>query len=155
MANTYSQIYLHFVFSVKHRQCLIPKHHKDELHRYITGLVQNRNAKMLAVHCMPDHTHLFVGFKPAMSISDFVKEIKVESNQFINQKQWTSHKFEWQEGYGVFSYSQSQIDHVVRYILGQEEHHRKRTFGEEYRDLLRKFQVSFEEKHLFDFFDAC
>ena len=109
---------------------------------------------MLAVHCMPDHTHLFVGFKPAMSISNFVKEIKVESNQFINQKRWTSHKFDWQEGYGVFSYSQSHIDNVVRYIQSQEEHHRKRTFGEEYRDLLQKFQVSFEEKYLFDFFDA-
>lgn len=152
MPNTYSQIYLQFVFSVRHRQCLIPKRHKDELHRYMTGLVQNRNAKMLAVHCMPDHTHLFVGFRPSISISDFVKEIKVESNQFINEKKWTGHKFEWQEGYGVFSYSQSHIDSVIRYIHGQEEHHRKRTFGEEYRELLRKFQVSFEERYLFDFF---
>ncbi|MGV3601589.1 MAG: IS200/IS605 family transposase [Dyadobacter fermentans] len=154
MPNTYSQIYLQFVFSVRHRQCLIPKRHKDELHRYMTGLVQNRNAKMLAVHCMPDHTHLFVGFRPSISISDFVKEIKVESNQFVNAKKWTRHKFEWQEGYGVFSYSQSHIDSVIRYIQGQEEHHRKRTFGEEYRDLLRKFQVSFEERYLFDFFDG-
>ncbi|WP_342088249.1 IS200/IS605 family transposase [Dyadobacter sp. OTU695] len=153
MANTYSQIYLQFVFSVKHRQCLIPKYHKEELHRYITGLVQNRNAKMLAIHCMPDHTHIFVGFKPALSISDFIKEVKNESNEFVNQKRWTNHKFGWQEGYGAFSYSRSDIDRVVRYIHGQEEHHRKHSFAEEYRDMLQQFEVPFEEKYLFEFFD--
>jgi REP element-mobilizing transposase RayT len=153
MANTFSQIYLQFVFSVKHRKCLIPKEHKEELHRYITGLVQRRNAKMLAVHCMPDHAHIFVGFRSSMSISDFVKEIKVESNEFINQKRWTNDKFGWQEGYGVFLYSQSHIDNVVKYIQRQEEHHRKHTFGEEYCDLLREFQLPFEEKRLFDFFE--
>jgi REP element-mobilizing transposase RayT len=109
MANTYSQIYLQFVFAVRNREALIPKQHKDELHRYITGLVQNRDAKMLAVHCMPDHTHLFVGFKPVISISDFVKEIKVESNEFINGKGWIRGVFRWQEGFGVFSYSHSHI----------------------------------------------
>ena len=153
MANTYSQIYLQFVFTVKHRQCLIPKEKKEELHRYLTGLVQNRNAKMLAVHCMPDHTHMFVEFKPVLSISDFIKEIKVESNEFVNQKRWTNHKFGWQEGYGVFSYARSEIDNVVRYIRDQEEHHRKHSFGEEYRKLLREFEVSFEEKYLFEFLD--
>lgn len=98
MANTYHQIYLHFVFVVKSRQQLIPKKHKEELHKYITGLVQNRRAKMLAVHCMPDHTHLFVGFNPAVLIPDFVKEVKVESNEFINNKNWMKKKFQWQEG---------------------------------------------------------
>lgn len=153
MANTYSQIYLQFVFSVKHRKCLIPRTHKEELHQYMTGLVQSRSAKMLAIHCMPDHAHIFVGFRPTLSVSDFVKEIKVESNEFVNQKRWTNQKFRWQEGYGVFSYSQSHIDRVIKYIHGQEEHHRKRTFGDEYRDLLRKFEVPFEEKYLFDFLD--
>jgi putative transposase len=102
MPNTFSQVYLQFVFAVKHRRSLIPPQHKDELHKYITGLVQHRKAKMLAVHCMPDHAHIFVGFKPVMSISDFVKEIKVESNEFINSKGWINEKFSWQEGYGVF-----------------------------------------------------
>lgn len=108
---------------------------------------------MLAVNCMPDHAHLFVGFKPTIAIADFVKEIKVESNEFINDKKWTPAKFSWQEGYGVFSYSHSHIDNVVKYILNQEQHHRKRTFRQEYVDFLQKFEVPFEESFLFDFFD--
>ena len=125
MPNTYSQIYLQFVFAVKHRQNLIAKENKEELHKYITGLVTNRKAKMLAVNCMPDHLHLFVGFKPTILISDFVKEIKVETNEFINKQKWIKGKFSWQEGYGVFSYSHSHIDKVVKYVLDQEKHHQK------------------------------
>ena len=153
MANTFSQIYLQFVFSVKHRESLIPKAHKEELHKYITGLVQNRKAKMLAIHCMPDHTHLFVGYKPTVLISDFIKEIKVESNEFINDKQWIKGRFSWQEGYGVFSYSHSHIDRVINYIINQESHHQKITFRQEYLEMLEKFKISFEENYLFDFFD--
>ena len=126
---------------------------KEELHKYITGLVQNRKAKMLAVHCMRDHIHLFVGFKPVISISDFVKEIKVESNEFINSKNWIKKKFNWQEGYGVFSYSHSHIDEVVKYILNQEKHHQKKTFKQEYHQFLEKFEIPYEEKYLFDFFE--
>ena len=152
MANTFSQIYLQFVFAVQNRRSLIPKEHKEELHKYITGLLQNRQAKMLAVHCMPDHAHLFVGFKPgSMLISDFVKEIKVESNEFINRKNWLKGKFNWQEGYGVFSYSHSHIDRVCKYVLNQEKHHQKRTFKEEYITLLRKFEIQYDEKYLFHF----
>lgn len=151
MPNTFSQIYLQFVFAVKHRQSLIPKQHKEELHKYITDLVQHRKVKMLAVHCMPDHAHLFVGFRPVISISDFVKEIKVESNEFINSKGWTEQRFSWQEGYGVFSYSHSHIDSVVKYILNQEDHHKKRTFREEYLEFLDKFDVIFENKYLPEF----
>ena len=153
MPNTFSQIYLQFVFAVKGRQSLVPKQHKEELHKYISGLVQNRKAKMLAVHCMPDHIHLFVGFKPSVLISDFIKEIKVESNEFITSKRWLTRKFSSQEGYGVFSYSQSHIDRVVKYILNQEHHHRKMTFRTEYHELLGKFQIPFEEKYLFDFIE--
>ena len=153
MANTFSQIYLQFVFAVKHRQSLIAREYKEELHKYVTGLVQNRKAKMLAVHCMPDHIHLFVGFKPVVLISDFVKEIKVESNEFINNKNWIKGKFSWQEGYGVFSYSHSHIDAVVKYILNQEKHHQKKTFKQEYHQLLEKFEIPFEEKYLFDFIE--
>ena len=153
MPNTFSQIYLQFVFAVRQRRSLIPREHKEELHRYITGLVQRRNAKMLAVHCMPDHVHLFVGFKPTISISDFVKEIKVESNQFINSKKWVDGKFKWQEGYGVFSYSPSHVDTVVKYVLNQEEHHRSRSFKMEYFGFLKKFEIPFEEKYVFDFIE--
>ena len=152
MANTFSQIYLQFVFAVQGRQNLIAKDHKEVLHKYITSLVQKRSAKMLAINSMPDHVHLFVGFKPTILISDFVKEIKVESNQFINSKNWIKGKFTWQEGYGVFSYSHSHIDAVVKYILNQENHHQKKTFKEEYLSLLEKFDIPFEEMYLFDFF---
>ena len=153
MANTFSQIYLQFVFAVQNRQSLIAKEHKEELHKYITGIVKNRKAKMLAVNCMPDHTHLFVGFKPTILISDFVKEIKVESHEFINDKDWMRGKFTWQEGYGVFSYGHSQLDTVINYVLNQEIHHQKRTFKQEYLGLLKKFDIKFEERYLFDFFE--
>jgi len=153
MPNTFSQIYLQFVFAVRHRESLIAKDHKEELHKYISGLVQCRNAKMLAVHCMPDHTHLFVGLKPTIRISDFVKEIKVESNEFINQKKWVSGKFNWQEGYGVFSYSHSHIDRVVKYVRNQEIHHQRKSFKQEYYDFLKNFDISFEERYLFNFIE--
>lgn len=153
MANTFSQIYLQFVFAVKNRQSLIASDHKEELHKYITALVQNRKAKMLAVNCMPDHIHLFVGFKPTILISDFVKEIKVESNEFVNNKNWIKGTFSWQEGYGVFSYSHSHIDSVIKYVLNQEVHHQRKTFREEYLNLLEKFEVPFEEWYLFDFIE--
>ena len=153
MPNTYSQIYLQFVFAVKNREGLIANNHKEELHKYMTALVQNRNSKMLAIHCMPDHTHLFVGIKPTVRISDLIKEVKVESNEFINSKKWVRGKFNWQEGYGAFSYSHSQIDSVVKYILNQEAHHLKKTFKQEYLELLKEFDIPFEEKYLFDFTD--
>ena len=153
MVNTFSQIYLQFVFAVERREALIAKEHKEELHKYITGLVHHRKAKMLAIHCMPDHAHLFVGFKPTILISDFVKEIKVESNEFVNRKKWIRGKFNWQEGYGVFSYSHSHIDTVVNYVLNQEAHHLKKSFKQEYYEFLRKFEVPFEEKYVFHFIE--
>lgn len=153
MANSYSQIYLQFVFAVKDRQSLVSKNNKEELHKYITSLVQSRKAKILAINCMPDHIHIFVGFKPNILISDFVKEIKVESNEFINNKNWVKGKFSWQEGYGVFSYSHSHINSVIKYVLDQESHHQKRTFKQEYLKLLEKFDIPFEEKYLFDFIE--
>ncbi len=153
MPNTFSQIYLQFVFAVKGRQSLIAKEHKEELHKYITAIVQNRQAKMIAIHCTPDHIHFFVGFKPVISISDFVKEIKVESNEFINRKKWVRGRFSWQTGYGVFSYSQSHIGRVANYIENQEIHHQKQKFREEYEELLNKFEIPYEEKYLFDFIE--
>ena len=108
---------------------------------------------MLSINCLPDHTHLFVGFKPTVSIADFIKEIKVESNEFINEKNWVKGKFKWQEGYRVFSYSHSQIDSVIKYVNNQEEHHQKKTFKQEYLQLLEKFDIQFEERFLFDFIE--
>jgi REP element-mobilizing transposase RayT len=144
---------LQFVFAVKHRLSIIKKPYKEELQRYITGLVQNRNSKMLAISCMPDHTHLFIGYKPSTYIPDFIKEIKVESNGFINSKNWVRGKFCWQDGYGVFSYFHSDIDRVIKYINNQEAHHANISFKEEYKIFLEKFRVEFDEKYLFEFYD--
>ena len=153
MADTFSQIYLQFVFAVQGRHSLIRKEHKEELHKYLTSLVQARKTKMLAVNCMPDHSHLFVGFKPSILISDFIKEVKVQSNEFINDKKWVKGNFKWQDGYGVFSYGHSQINIVCQYIHNQEEHHKKKTFREEYHELLEKFTVSYEERYLFEWIE--
>jgi putative transposase len=153
VANTYTQIFLQFVFAVSRRQCLIPREHKEELHRYIGGLVTRRKSKPLAIHCMPDHAHIFVGYKPTISIPDFVKEIKVESNNFIKAKGWIQDPFKWQEGYGAFSYSRSHIGNVINYINNQEKHHQKQKFRDEYKELLVEFEIPFEDQYLFEFFD--
>ncbi|MFH1563741.1 MAG: IS200/IS605 family transposase [Nitrospirota bacterium] len=150
MPNTYSQIYIQIVFAVKGRQNLILKQYREELQKYITGIVQRREQKMLSIFCMPDHTHLLVGLKPSITISDLVRDIKAGSSNFINDNKWIGGKFNWQEGFGAFSYSRSQIDEVIKYILNQQEHHRKRTFREEYIEFLKKFEIKYDEKYLFE-----
>lgn len=153
MANTYSQIYIQIVFAVKGRQNLIPKAHREELHKYISGIVDRRDQKLLSVFCMPDHTHLFVGMKPSVSVSDLTRDVKAASSGFISDNNWVKGKFQWQEGFGAFSYSRSQVDTVSAYVLNQEEHHRKQTFREEYIDFLNKFNVQFDEKYLFEWIE--
>jgi REP element-mobilizing transposase RayT len=153
MANTFTQLYIQVVFAVQGRQNLISKQHKEELHKYITGIVQKRNHKMLAVNCMPDHTHIFIGIKPVQSISDLVRDIKTNSSTFITDKKIVKSKFNWQEGYGAFSYSHSHIDSVVKYVLNQEEHHRKKTFKEEYLEFLQKFDIEYDPKYLFEWIE--
>lgn len=153
MPNTYSQIYIQIVFAVKGRENLISKIHREELHKYITGIVQNRGQKMLSIFCIPDHVHLLVGIKPSITISDLVRDIKAGSSNFINQQHWVRGKFNWQEGFGAFSYSKSQIDSVIKYILSQEEHHKKTTFREEYFDLLEKFEIDYDEKYVFEWIE--
>ena len=150
MANTYSQVYLQFVFAVKGRQILIDPKNNEELQKYITGIVQNRKQKMLAINNMPDHLHLFVGFGTTMSMADFMEEVKAISSKFINEKGWVKGKFEWQRGYGVFSYSRSQIDNVIKYIINQQEHHKRKTFKEEYLEFLKKFEVEYDERYVWD-----
>ena len=153
MANTYTQIYIQIVFAVKGRQNLIARGNREDLHKYITGIVQNKGQKMLAIYSMPDHTHLLIGLKPDITVSDFVRDIKAGSSKFINDSRWVNGKFQWQEGFGAFSYSKSQIQSVTRYILNQEEHHKNYTFKEEYVDFLKKFQIEFDEKYLFNWLD--
>uniref|UniRef100_UPI004048D5EF IS200/IS605 family transposase n=1 Tax=Roseivirga sp. TaxID=1964215 RepID=UPI004048D5EF len=150
MANTYTQIYIQFVFAVKGRQSLVTKENREELQKYISGIVAQRNQKLFAIYCMPDHTHMLVSFKPDVMISDFIRDIKAGSSKFINDKRWVRGKFEWQSGYGAFSYAQSQIDVVVKYIKNQEQHHLKTSFKDEYIEFLNRFNVEYEEKYLFD-----
>jgi REP element-mobilizing transposase RayT len=150
MANTYTQIYIHVVFAVQGRQNLIPKEHKEELHKYITGIVQNKGQKLIAINSMPDHAHVFIGMKPNIALSDLVRDIKNNSSGFINEKKWVRGKFNWQKGFGAFSYGHSQIDAVVKYIINQEKHHAKKTFHEEYVEMLKKFAVEYDEKYLFE-----
>ncbi|CAN5426793.1 hypothetical protein BH18ACI3_BH18ACI3_17310 [soil metagenome] len=150
MANTYSQIYIQIVFAVEGRQNLISQQHREELHKYITGIIQKRSQKMLAIFCMPDHTHILIGLTPPMAISDLVRDIKAGSSKFIHDNRWLHGRFSWQEGFGAFSYSRSQIDTVIKYILNQESHHAKRTLRNEYIGFLNKFEVDYDERYLFD-----
>jgi REP-associated tyrosine transposase len=149
MANTYTQIYIHIVFAVQGRQNLIPKEHKEELHKYITGIVKNKGQQLIAINSMPDHVHILIGMKPSIALSDLVGDIKTGSSTFINTKNWIRGKFNWQVGFGAFSYSHSQLDAVVKYIQDQEKHHAKKNFREEYLDMLKKFNVAYDEKYLF------
>ena len=148
MANTYTQLYIQFVFAVQNRISLIQPAWKIELYKYITGIVQNNKHKLIAINGMPNHVHVFVGYKPHQLIPDLLQDIKGSSSTWINKKGFVKGKFNWQEGYGAFSYSHSHIDRVVKYILNQEQHHKKKTFSEEYRELLTKFEVEFNEHYI-------
>jgi REP element-mobilizing transposase RayT len=150
MPGTFSQVYIQVVFAVKGRNNLIGKQWKDELHKYIAGIIKGKEQKPIIVNGMPDHIHAFIGLRPSMAISDLVRDIKNNSSNFINGKKWVKGRFSWQEGYGAFSYSHSQIETVYNYILNQEQHHRKKTFREEYIAFLKKFDVPYEERFLFD-----
>ncbi|KKO20614.1 MAG: IS200/IS605 family transposase [Candidatus Brocadia sp.] len=153
MAGTFSQVYIQVVFTVKGWENLIGKEWKDELHRYIAGVIKGKEQKPIIVNGMPDHIHAFVGLRPAMAISDLVRDIKNNSSNFINENKLVKGKFSWQEGYGVFSYSHSHIQNVYDYILNQEEHHRTKTFREEYIDFLKKFEIEYNEKYLFEWME--
>jgi putative transposase len=149
MANTYSRIYIQIVFAVEARQGLIPKQNKEELHQYITGIITEREQNLLAVHCMPDHTHVLVGLRPSMAVSDLAHDVKTGSTNFINQKRWVLGRFSWQEGFGAFSYGHSQLTRIMNYIRNQERHHAKMTFREEYVQFLKKYEIAHEERFIF------
>lgn len=149
MANTYTQIHIQFVFAVKFRDAVIHSSWKDELYRYMTGIVQNNKHKLIAINGMPDHIHILIGMRPTQSISDLMQDIKGSSSKWINQKGFIKGKFEWQEGYGAFSYGKSQIKDVIAYIENQEQHHSRKTFRDEYMDFLKKFDVEYDEQYIF------
>lgn len=153
MANTYTQIYLHIVFSVKGRQNLIHKNWKDELYKYITGVVKGKEQKVYAIGGFSDHIHVLISVKPNIAISNLVREVKANSSKWINEKGFVNGKFQWQEGFGAFSYAQSQLDNVIKYINQQEHHHQKRSFKDEYVELLGKFNVDYNDKYLFDWIE--
>ena len=154
MADTYTQIYVQTVFAVQGRQSLIRNEWRDELFKYITGIVRNQDQKLYVINGIPNHIHLLLSLKPTATLSDLIRDIKANSSKFINENRWVMGKFQWQEGFGAFSYGHSQLDSVIAYIKNQAEHHRKKTFKEEYLALLKKFNIAYNEKYLFDWADG-
>ena len=149
MANTYTQIYLHVVFAVSGRVCVIQSDRKEELQKYITGIVTPCNQKLIAVNCMPDHTHILLGLKPSVAPSDLIGDIKTGSTNHINGKRWIGCRFSWQEGFGAFSVSHSYVSRVVAYIQNQEAHHRRKSFQQEYVEFLRRHHIAYDQRYVF------
>ncbi len=148
MPNTYTQIHLQLIFAVQFRVALIQPEWKNDLYKYMTGIVKNNNHKLISINGMPDHVHILIGMRPHQSLSDLMRDIKGDSSKWINDNHLTKSKFRWQEGYGAFSYSHSHLKAVINYIENQERHHRKISFMEEYRDFLRKFDVEYDERYI-------
>jgi putative transposase len=153
MANTYTQISIQAVFAVKFRENLILDTWRDELFKYISGIITAEGAKSLAVGGWKDHVHIFFGLQPVLSVSEMLQKVKANSSRWINARGFVKGKFQWQEGFGAFSYSRSQRDTVIKYIMNQEKHHRKQTFREEYFEFLKHFEVAYDEKYVFEFYD--
>jgi REP element-mobilizing transposase RayT len=153
MANTYTQINIQIVFAVSKRTNLISKNNREELHKYITTVIENKGQKLLAIFAMPNHIHILIGMRPNIALSDLIRDIKSTSSNFINSKKWVKGKFNWQIGFGAFSYSNSQLDKIIKYVLNQEEHHKRKSFKEEYLEFLSKFEIEYDEKYLFDWID--
>jgi len=153
MGDTFSQIYIQTVFAIKNRDAAIKESWEEELYQYITGIVQNKGQKMIAINGIHNHIHLLIGMKPSCCLSDLVREVKKSSSMFVKEKKLTKTAFQWQEGFGAFSYGQSQLNDVVTYIEKQKEHHRKKTFKDEYTSFLKAFQIEFKGDYLFDWID--
>ena len=150
MANTYTQLYFHIVFAVKGRNNYISEQCKDELYKYISGIIANKDQKLMIVNGVPNHIHLLIGTKPNCNLSDLIRDIKANSSKWMNEKKFTNFHFEWQTGFGAFTVSQSVVSNVIEYIKNQEEHHRKKTFKEEYVEFLKAYQIDFKDEYLFD-----
>jgi len=149
MANTYTQIYIHYIFAVQNRLSLIQSKWKDDLHKYMTGIIEQQGNKLLQIGGMPDHVHVLVSMSPKQSPSDLMFHVKRSSSLWINDKRFVMGKFSWQEGFGAFSYGKSQIPNVAAYIENQENHHKKRNFMEEYLELLKLFEIEYDERYVF------
>jgi len=153
MANTYTQLYTQYVFSVKGRENLINEQFRDELEKVMCGIITNNKCKTYAIYSNPDHTHIFNGMHPTISPSKLMEQVKSGSSNWLNNKKYIPGKFAWQDGYGAFTYSKSQIDQVVKYVLNQPEHHKKQSFKDEYLSFLKKFAVDYDPKYLFEWYD--
>ena len=151
MPNTYSQIYLHFVFTPKYRKSLIIPEIEDNLYKYITGIVKNLDQKLIRINGMPDHCHLLVRLRPSMAPSKFIQTVKANSSAWINKNGFFKHKFSWQVGGGVFSVSERNVDQLIYYIENQKEHHRKQNFKNEFIKLLEHYNIEYKEEYLLDF----
>jgi putative transposase len=149
LANTYTQLYILCVFAVKYRAAMLDTHWDQRLRLYITAIVQNNKHKMIAINNVADHLHLFIGLHPEQSISKMMQLVKGDSSEWINKEKLTKIKFQWQAGYGAFSYARSQVDAVAKYIMNQQEHHKKVSFKDEYLKLLKSFDVEFDERYIF------
>ncbi len=149
MPNTYTQLHIQFVFAVKYRAALIQRTWQTRLHEYITGMFQKNEHKMLQINSMPDHVHIFIGMRPHQSISALLQNVKSESTKWINENNFCNSAFAWQEGFGAFSYSKSHVPDVIRYIQNQEAHHKKETFLDEYRHMLKAFEIEYDERYIF------
>lgn len=149
MSNTYTQIHIQFVFAVKYRKAQLLRSYKDELLKYITSIIQNNDHKLLAINSEPDHIHIFIGMRPTQSISDLMREVKANSSKWINERGFLPVKFEWQGGYGAFSYRKRDVKGVINYIERQEIHHLKTTFMEEYIEFLKEFEVDYDVQYIF------
>ena len=153
MPGTYSQIYIQVVFAVKGRKNLLQKEWREKVFKYISGIISAKGHKPIIVNGVEDHVHVFIGLKPAMALSDLVRDIKNNSSKYINESGWLKEKFQWQEGYGAFSYSKSAVRNVYAYIENQEEHHRKKSFKEEYIGFLKEFEIEFKDEYLFEWIE--
>lgn len=153
MANTYKQAYFHLIFAVANRKALITDDFKNDLEKYITGIIQYYQHKLLAIYAMPNHIHIFIGYDLRQTIPDLVVEIKTSSNSWINTNNLTNYKFSWQKGYGAFTHSHSSVESVCKYIRNQKAHHQNRTFKEEYLEILSDFSIEFKDEYLFDFLE--
>jgi len=149
MANTYTQIHIQLVFAVQNRASSIKDSWKDEMYKYMTGIIQNKDHKMLQINSMPDHIHILIGLRPTQALAELVKVVKQESTNWINDQKFTPKKFNWQEGYGAFSYTKSDVPRVIKYIQNQENHHRKIKFLDEYVEMLKVHEIDYDEKYLF------
>jgi putative transposase len=149
MANTYTQIHIQVVFTVQNRECIISDRWKDELYKYISGIIHNNNHKLLSINGMPDHIHILLGLRPNQSLSELIQDIKGNSSKWINERKFVKGKFSWQEGFGAFSYSKSEISKIADYIDSQKMHHSKKTFSEEYIEMLNEFGVEYDSRYFF------